>query len=86
MKATDTTARQEQLFSSNNKETQLIDLFVDMCFYDIENPAVIFQFKVLATQLKYPIHQIDKVVEIGKKEYAQVFSAIENQIIEAIGS
>ncbi len=61
-------------------ETQLIDLFVDMCFFDINNPAVIYQFKLVAKQLDYSIEIINKVVELGKSEYQELYDEIENQI------
>jgi hypothetical protein len=66
------------------RDYQLIDLFVDMCFYDIDNPAVIFQFKVLASNLNYTASQTNKVVEIGRKEYVRLFNEIEEQILGAV--
>ena len=62
------------------KEIQLIDLFVDMCFYDIHNPIVIYQFKDVGLKLNYSLAEVDKVVEIGLREYHKITTEINSQL------
>lgn len=69
--------KENVLISIKETEFQLIDLFVDMCYFDIHNPALIFQFKVLALKMDYSLAQIDKLVEIGKSEYNNLFSEMD---------
>ncbi|MFT4753678.1 MAG: hypothetical protein ACI85Q_001226 [Salibacteraceae bacterium] len=66
-----------------NRDYFLIDLFVDMCFTDIKNPALVFQFKILATNLGYSAEQIKKVVEIGKSEYVFLLEIVPPHIYNA---
>lgn len=56
---------------TNNKLDvyQLIDLFVEMNFSQIENELSISQFKIIAIQIGYPLEMIDQVIELGTDEY-----------------
>lgn len=74
---------EEMRAKPTHSETQLIDLFVEMCFYDINNPALIFQFKIVAQQLNYSQEVIDRVVDLGKSEYQELYAEIEKQISQA---
>lgn len=63
----------------SEEEAQLIDLFVEMCFYDIRNPAVIFQFKLVARKLQFEETVIKRIVSLGKSEYEALYAEIEKK-------
>lgn len=55
---------------------QLIDLFVDMNFSDIESPLRLLQFRMVAQNVGYPNSMIDRVVDLGKNEYQKLLSEL----------
>ncbi len=54
----------------------LIDLFVDMCFENINNIVCITQFKLVSLQIGYPKDMIEQVVDMGRSEYDKMLSEI----------
>lgn len=68
---------------SNLNVTQLIDLFVDMNFAQIENKAAISQFKILAIQIGYPLDMIDQVIALGMDEYFKLLIEVDNVLGES---
>ena len=58
------------------KISQLIDLFVDMCFDDINSQARVSQFKVLGVQLGFSEVETNNVVELGKSEYTKMLDEL----------
>lgn len=66
--------------TSSNREIQLIDLFVDLCFHQMDNPLTFIQFKKLAYDLKYSFNEIDHVIKIGKNEYEKLVMQVEAQL------
>ena len=52
----------------------LIDVFVDMCFDDINSIQRISQFKILGLQLGHTQTVIERVVTMGKSEYSKLLS------------
>lgn len=80
---TNTSNWNELRMNPTESETLLIDLFVDLCFFEITNPAVIFQFKLVARKLNYSDEIIERVVNLGKSEYQELYAEIEKQISQA---
>ena len=65
-----------------NEITQLIDLFVDMCFDDINSTARILQFKLLGIQLGFSEMDTQKVVDMGKSEYGSLLNEINKALVK----
>ena len=63
--------------------TQLIDLFVDMCFDDINSKGRISQFKMLGSQLGFSEFETEKVVDMGKSEYAKMLDEINKAMVKS---
>ena len=63
--------------------TQLIDLFVDMCFDEINSKGRISQFKMLGSQLGFSEFETDQVVEMGKSEYAKMLDEINKAMVDS---
>ena len=55
---------------------QLIDVFIELCFDDINSAQRTSQFKILALQLGYSQKDIQKVVIIGRSEYSKLLDEI----------
>lgn len=53
----------------NRREVELINLFVEICFLDIDNPVTIYQFSQTALMLDYSKKEIEWVVEVGQRQY-----------------
>ncbi len=84
MKGTEETRDGARLqITPSERETQLIDLFVEMCFFEIRSPAVLYQFKLVAQKLEYTDTEIERVVSVGKSEYEKMYKDIEKQIMES---
>ena len=77
---TNSTEWADMITKPDFSETQLIDLFVDMCFYDINSPIAIYQFKLVAKQLQFSSEMIERVVELGKSEYHELYAEMEKQL------
>ena len=60
---------------------ELIDLFVDLNFEDIQNETLLYQFKSVARTIGYPLEMIDRVVKLGESEYSKLMSEIEQGLI-----
>jgi hypothetical protein len=45
--------------------SHLIDMFVELCFEDIESAARITKFKLFGVQMGYSEILVDKVIKIG---------------------
>lgn len=59
---------------------QLIDLFVDLNFTQLEDERAISQFKVLAIQMGYPIDMINSVIKLGIDEYYKLLVEVDNLV------
>jgi hypothetical protein len=64
------------------KITQFIDLFVDMCFDDINSKARISQFRMLGIQLGFSELETNDVVKMGKSEYTKMLDEINKTMIQ----
>lgn len=62
------------VFEPNTKIEQIIDLFVEMCFENINDAKRISQFKLLGLQLGFTINDIERVIEMGKSEYKRLMN------------
>lgn len=49
---------------------QMIDLFVDLTF--AQNEIGIVQFKMIANQVGFPKDMVEKLISLGKEEYAKM--------------
>ena len=67
----------------NTRTEQLIDLFVELCFEDINDVKRISQFHLLSLQLGFDKSEIVKVIEIGKLEYQTLMDEIYKVYIES---
>ena len=65
-----------------NEMTQLIDLFVDMCFDDINSTTRISQFKLLGIQLGFSEMDTQKVVDMGKSEYGSLLNEMNKALVK----
>jgi hypothetical protein len=70
------TADQSSQATFQDNILQLIDVFVEICFDDINSAQRISQFKILALQLGYSQKEIQKVVIIGRSEYSKLLDEI----------
>tara|TARA_R110002050_G_scaffold221792_2_gene357656 strand:+ start:13201 stop:13464 length:264 start_codon:yes stop_codon:yes gene_type:complete len=64
--------------------TPLIDLFVEMCFENIQNDFQISQFKLVGMQLGYTESETERVVEIGKLEYQTLLDEINQRFKSSV--
>ena len=70
------TANQSNQSTFQDNIFQLIDVFVELCFADINSAQRTSQFKILALQLGYSQEEIQKVVIIGRSEYSKLLDEV----------
>lgn len=79
-----TIAATQTIVNPMGEITQLIDLFVDMCFDDIKSTARISQFRLIGIQMGYTPLNIDKVIDIGKSEYQTLLDEINQDFVSSV--
>lgn len=67
----------------NRQIEELIDLYVELCFEDINDINKVSQFQLLGMQLGYGSSQIRKVIELGKSEYRTLLDEIHTAYVES---
>ncbi len=67
---------QDQLSTMPRDIKDLVDLYVEMNFNDIYNPSLLFQFKIVATQLGFTIEMIERVMKLGRSEYENLMKEV----------
>jgi hypothetical protein len=70
------TAQTEPPINFKGEITQLIDVFVEICFEDIQSVSRITQFKLLGNQMGYSEMEISKVIQIGTSEYQKLLGEV----------
>ena len=69
-------------WKENTDVIPLIDLFVEMCFEDINNVLRITQFKLVSAQMGYSTDMIAHVIELGQSEYHKMLDEINSKVFE----
>lgn len=57
---------------------ELIDLFVELNFGQMENKAATHQFTLVALQIGYPIDAINEVISLGQAEFKRLLFELEH--------